>query len=120
MALVARIFGTPADVLPPTLADFREYLNEKLAGRDLVVGRAARQVADVILRARVPTPLLPAVPAHRLSTAAVLPDRLRQEYGLWWSPAHAAALAVAARSLRLVVSPLLVAASHVAPIPQAA
>jgi uncharacterized protein (DUF2236 family) len=120
MALVARIFGTPAGVLPPTLADFHEYLRAELDGRDLCVGRAARDVAAVILRARVPPPLLPAVPAHRLSTAAMLPERLRQEYGLWWSPAHAAALAVSARSLRLVVSPLLLAAARVAPIPQAA
>jgi uncharacterized protein (DUF2236 family) len=120
MSLVARIFGTPPDVLPPTLADFREYLDAELAGANLCIGPAARDVAAVILRARAPAPLLPAVPAHRLSTAAILPERLRQEYGLWWSPAHAAALAVAARSLRLVVSPLLLAASRVAPIPQAA
>jgi uncharacterized protein (DUF2236 family) len=120
MALVARIFGTPADVLPRTLADFRDYLDAELAGRDLCVGRAARDVAAVILRARVPAPLLPIVPAHRLSTAGILPPRLRREYGLSWTPAHAAALAVSARSLRLLVSPLLAAASHVAPIPKAA
>ena len=120
MALVARIFGAPPDVMPPTLSDFREYLQQQLGGPDLLVGRAARDVAAVILRARVPAPLLPAVPAHRLSTAGILPARLRREYGLSWSPAHAAALAVAARSLRLVVSPLIVAAAYVAPIPQAA
>ena len=56
----------------------------------------------------------------RLSTAGILPERIRREYGLWWSPAHAAALAVAARSLRLVVAPLFGAASRVAPIPQPA
>jgi uncharacterized protein (DUF2236 family) len=120
MALVAQIFGMPADVLPRTLADFQEYLEQELAGPNLAIGPAGREVASVILRARMPAPLLPAVPAHRLSTAGILPERLREEYGLWWSPAHAAALVVAARSLRFVVSPLLLAASHVAPIPQAA
>src|SRR5919201_4459832 len=69
MSLVARIFGTPADVLPPTLGDFREYLDDELAGPNLCVGPAARDVAAVILRARVPPPLLPAVPPPRLSTA---------------------------------------------------
>jgi uncharacterized protein (DUF2236 family) len=28
MALVARVFGTPADVIPPSLADFRDYLQD--------------------------------------------------------------------------------------------
>jgi uncharacterized protein (DUF2236 family) len=120
MSLVARIFGTPAEVLPPTLGDFREYIDAELAGSNLCVGPAACDVAAVILRARVPPPLMPVVPTHRLSTAGILPEELRREYGLWWTPAHAAALAVAARSLRLVVSPLLLAASRVAPIPEAA
>src|SRR5919201_4755847 len=120
MALVARIFGTPASVLPPTLADFREYLAAELAGGNLCIGRGARDVAAVILRARMPAPLLPVVPAHRLSTACILPPRLRREHGLSWTPGHAAALAVSARSLRLLVSPLFAAASHIAPIPAAA
>ncbi len=120
MALVARIFGTPADVLPPTLGAFDDYLAGELSGTNLCVGAGARRVADVLLGARVPPQLLPAVPAHRLSSAGILPERLRRDYGLWWSPAHAAALAVSARSLRLVVTPLLFAGARVVPIPQAA
>src|SRR5262245_53552901 len=47
MALVARIFGTPADVIPPTLADFRSYLHERFSSPELGVTEPARQVADV-------------------------------------------------------------------------
>jgi uncharacterized protein (DUF2236 family) len=112
MALVARLFGTPADMIPPTLAEFRAYVRDELSGRNIVVTRAALDVAEAILDAPVPGPLRLAGPAHRLATAALLPARLRGEYGLRWSRAHAAALPVAARSLRLVVLPLARAADQ--------
>ena len=112
MALVARLFGTPADVIPPTLADFHAYVRGELSGRNIVVTPAALDVAETVLDAPVRGPLRLAGPAHRLATAALLPPRLRREYGLRWSSAHAAALPVAARSLRLVVLPLARAADQ--------
>ena len=57
------------------------------------------------------------MPAHRLATAAFLPERLRGEYGLHWSPAHGAALELSARPLRLGAMLLLRAAERVAPSP---
>jgi uncharacterized protein (DUF2236 family) len=115
MALVGRLFGTPAAVIPPHLPDFRDYLRAQLSGPDLCVTGPARQVAAVILEARLPPPLRLLRPAHRLSTAALLPAPLREEYGLGWSPAHATALALAARSLRLAATPLFRAAARVSP-----
>ena len=115
MALVARIFGTPASVVPRTLAEFREYFAAQLDGADICVTDPAREVADVILAARVPAPLRLIVPAHRLSTAALLPRRLREEYGLAWSRAHAAVLDVAARSVRVAAVPLFLVSERVAP-----
>jgi uncharacterized protein (DUF2236 family) len=53
-------------------------------------------------------------PAHRLSTAALLPERLREEYGLSWTPARAVALPLAARSLRYAAYPLFLAAERIA------
>jgi uncharacterized protein (DUF2236 family) len=115
MALVGRLFGTPASVIPARLADFREYLRAQLSGPDLCVTDPAREVAAVILEARVLPPLRPLGPAHRLSTAGLLPARLREEYGLGWSRGHAAALGLAARSLRLAATPLFRAAARVSP-----
>ncbi len=103
---------TPADVIPPTLADFHAYVRGELSGRNIVVTPAALDVAETVLDAPVRGPLRLAGPAHRLATAALLPPRLRREYGLRWSSAHAAALPVAARSLRLVVLPLARAADQ--------
>jgi uncharacterized protein (DUF2236 family) len=115
MAIVARLFGTPAAVIPAGLADFREYICAQLAGRDLCVTDPAREVAAVVLAARLPPPLRLLASAHRLSTAALLPARLRQEYGLGWSRAHAAALALATGPLRVAATPLFLAATHTSP-----
>jgi uncharacterized protein (DUF2236 family) len=115
MAIVARLFGTPPAVIPACLADFREYMRARLSGPDLCVTDPAREVAAVILEARLPPPMRLIGPAHRLSAAALLPARLREEYGLGWSRAHAAVLALAAGSLRLAAPPLLRAAARTSP-----
>jgi uncharacterized protein (DUF2236 family) len=115
MALVARIFGTPASVLPGSLGEFREYFREQVAGGELCVTRPAREVAAVIWEARLPAPLRLLVPAHRLSCAGLLPVRLRLEYGFRWSPLHELALPLATRSLDLGASPLLQIAARLAP-----
>jgi uncharacterized protein (DUF2236 family) len=75
----------------------------------------AREVAAVILDAPLPAPLRVLVPAHRLATTALLPQRVREEYGLRWSRAHTVPLALAARSLRVLAVPLLRAAGRASP-----
>jgi len=114
MCLVARIFGTPGDVLPVSLAEFRAWFDETVADGPIVVTPPARDVAAAVLRARLPAPMRLIAPAHRLSTAALLPERLREEYGLCWTPARAVALPLAARSLRYAAYPLFLAAERIA------
>jgi uncharacterized protein (DUF2236 family) len=118
MALMARIFGTPADVIPPTLRAFRAYFDETVAGDDICVTLPAREVADVILEARLPAPLRLLAPSHRLATAALLPTRLREAYDLRWTPLHALALPVAGRSMHLGAVPLLRVAGRLSPPPR--
>jgi uncharacterized protein (DUF2236 family) len=114
MCLVARIFGTPGDLLPVSLADFRAWFDETVSDGPIVVTPPARDVAAAVLRARLPAPMRLIAPAHRLSTAALLPERLREEYGLAWTPARAVALPLAARSLRYAAYPLFLAAERIA------
>ena len=115
MALVARLFGTPAGVIPRSLSDFREYFVAEINGGTIVVTAPAQEVAAVILAAQLPVPLRVFVPAHRLSTAALLPPRLRDQYGLRWSVFHELALQLAARSMRITAMPVLAVASRLAP-----
>jgi uncharacterized protein (DUF2236 family) len=112
MAVVARLFGTPAKVIPPTLTAFRDYFNVQMESDTITVTPPAKDVAAVILDAALPTPMRLLVPAHRLSTAALLPPRLREEYGLRWSSVHELALPVAAHSVKLAATPALFAASR--------
>jgi uncharacterized protein (DUF2236 family) len=114
MALVAEIFGMPREVLPPTMSDFRAYFAERLCHPEICVTEPAREVADVILRASsLPAPLRLIAPAHRLSTAALLPPRLREEYGLDWSVGRALVLRGGAHSIRLAAAPLFLMAARV-------
>jgi uncharacterized protein (DUF2236 family) len=115
MALVARIFGTPAAVIPASFGAFQDYFHSELECGDIRVTRPAREVATVILDAPLPAPLRLLAPAHRLSTAGLLPPKLREEYGLRWTALHARTLPLAARSLQVSATPLLRIASRLAP-----
>jgi uncharacterized protein (DUF2236 family) len=115
MALVARIFGTPASVIPDSFDHFREYFRSEVESGDICVTGPARDVASVILHAPLPAPLRLLAPAHRLSTAGLLPPKLREDYDLRWTTLHERALPLAARSLQLSATPLLHIASKLAP-----
>ena len=115
MALVAGFFGLPRTTVPASLADFGDYLDAQLTRPEICVTTPAREVATVILEAPLPAPLRLLVPAHRLATAALLPQSVREEFGLRWSRAHALPLALAARSLRVLAVPLLRTAGRVSP-----
>jgi uncharacterized protein (DUF2236 family) len=106
MALVAQVFGLPRSAIPATLADFRGYLHDRLASPEICASAPARDVAAVILEAPLPAPLRVLAPVHRLATAALLPLRLREEYGVGWSRADAMRLSLAAPSLRVLAVPL--------------
>ena len=115
MALVGRLLGLPRAVIPATLSDFRAYFDAMLASRVIAVTEPAREIAAVVLRAPLPSPLRVLRPAHRLATAGLLPAPLRGEYGLPWSDTRAAALPLAARLLLAASNPLFVAARWVSP-----
>jgi uncharacterized protein (DUF2236 family) len=81
---LALLFEIPETLIPRSLADFNSYLERMLASGEIAVGPTARALAEEIL---YPTPwvLKPVSPLFRLITAALLPERLRDAYGLTWS-----------------------------------
>ncbi len=115
MSKVAMLFGAPDAVLPPTYSQFQEYWRAQIASDAIVVTPPAREVASVILAARLPAPLRILGPAHRLAAARILPARLRHDYGLRWSPLHEAALPIAGNAVRYGTTPLLTVAARVRP-----
>ena len=113
MNLVARLFGTPAEVLPHSYDTFRTYFETQLQSGTITVTRPAREVAGVILAAALPAPLRLLAPAHRLATAHILPPKLRHQYGLRWTTLHDLALPLAGATVRYGTTPILSIAGHV-------
>ena len=81
---LARLFEIPAALIPPSLADFNNYMERMVASSAIAVGPMARSLAQEIVYPR-PWILKPGAPLHRLMTAGLLPDKLRQAYGLEWN-----------------------------------
>jgi uncharacterized protein (DUF2236 family) len=107
MKRVAEVFGLALADQPDTLADFRDYKRGMLASEVICVTAEARALAPVVLSPPLPAVARPAWQAVNLATAGFLPRRLREGYGLWWTPAHRALLASSAAAMRRGVMPVL-------------
>ena len=107
MKTLARLFGTPDDVIPRSLDAFRLYMAERLSSGEIVVTEAAQRIAETVLRPPVPLALRPLAEAVNLLTVSLLPERLRTGYGLSWDPARAVLVAASRPWIRRVVLPLM-------------
>jgi uncharacterized protein (DUF2236 family) len=81
---LASLFEIPDSIVPASLTDFHGYMTRMLAEDKIAVGPAARAISKDILHPR-PWILRPAGPLFALITAGMLPERLRQGYGLIWT-----------------------------------
>ena len=106
-SLKARIFGTPDSVIPPTYADFRDYMDERLASPEICVTDPAREVAHWVMKPPLPLTLRPAWRWFNLVTVGLLPAELRREYGFRWTKAHEAAFRSSRAVVRNLVLPLM-------------
>ncbi len=77
---LALLLGAPADRTPGDPSSFRRWFDDVLAGDTLTVGETGRDIARAVLEGpgvqRGPVPLI---------TAALLPPRLRRDFGLAWN-----------------------------------
>jgi uncharacterized protein (DUF2236 family) len=81
---LAALFGIQEEIIPPSIEAFDAYIRRSLASGEIVAGDKAKRLAQDIL---YPSPwvLRPAAPIFRLVTAGLLPETLRQAYGLAWN-----------------------------------
>jgi uncharacterized protein (DUF2236 family) len=84
----ARLFGVTDAVLPSTYRGFLEYVRAMERSELLTVGEGARRLADRVLDPPLPAALRLTRPAAAAVTAALLPERLRREFGLGWGIAE--------------------------------
>jgi uncharacterized protein (DUF2236 family) len=88
---VGRLFGLRDRDMPDTLDDLREYKREMLEGDTLHVSDWARRRArSIVLEPPVPWLARPLLETVNFITIALLPDRIRREYG--FSPLPPAAV----------------------------
>jgi uncharacterized protein (DUF2236 family) len=98
----AELFQTPRAVLPPTYAAFRAWYAEQLAGPDLFLTEEARYMGHAsAFRIPMSRRRRPAKRIHDLVMLGSLPPRVRELYGLRYTPANAAACAAVLGASRL-------------------
>lgn len=102
----ARLFGIPADHIPPTLPDFRAYMRDMLRGPVLAVGSASRAIAASLLDPPLPPVLRQLAGSTRLFTVGLLPATIRRRYGYPWTPARERALRLITAAIRAALPAL--------------
>jgi uncharacterized protein (DUF2236 family) len=80
--VVGRLFGLRAGQMPGSLAELEDYGRAMLEGDELHVGGWARRRArKIVLEPPVPNRAQPLLQTVNFITIALLPDRIRGEYG---------------------------------------
>jgi uncharacterized protein (DUF2236 family) len=103
MKTVAQVFGVPHDVLPRRYRDYEAYLRRQVGS--LRVSDDALAVAHSVLDPGVPLPMRPAARVASRLSLGLLPEPLREQYRVRWTPAHRAVLALSSESARRLVVP---------------
>lgn len=83
-AMVADVLGCPPGSQPADLESFRAYMDRMV--NSLEVSGTGREVAAAVLSARRLWFLWPALALNRFITTGLLPERLRAQFGMTWSP----------------------------------
>lgn len=95
------LFGMPADQAPATYGEFREYWDSIWASERLHLTPEARRVAlAVAFQIPLPAYLHPQREVHNLVLAGTLPPRVRELFGLRWTPLQQAAFRTVVAGLR--------------------
>ncbi|MEM3087274.1 MAG: oxygenase MpaB family protein [Halobacteria archaeon] len=99
--ILAGMLGLPAPAMPKDWKAFQAYFRRMVEGHELAVDDATRKMVHTILH----PPGIPrlAAEAQATLTAGLLPERVREMYGLPWGPVQEAVLRMADESIRFMV-----------------
>jgi uncharacterized protein (DUF2236 family) len=110
---LAALFGIREKLIPKSVDDFGAYVNRTIAGDETAVGATARALAREILYAR-PWIFKLAGPLFRFVTIGLLPEKLREKYGLEWSDRRGKSFASFTKMIR-TIRPLMPAVIRIVP-----
>ena len=98
--LFALLFGLGDEVVPETFADFQRWYRSTIASDLIAVGGPAKEMGRFLLAA--PTPVhRPLAAWIAIFTAGLLPEKVREQYGLRWGLVERATFARTLPALRL-------------------
>jgi uncharacterized protein (DUF2236 family) len=86
--LAAEFMLLPKDKVPATYADLEAYVDEIVNSDRLQMSDVAANVGDIIRRGPVPLAIKPVWSFIRFAAFGTLPERVREIYGVKWSPAR--------------------------------
>ncbi|GAC1657817.1 MAG: oxygenase MpaB family protein [Ktedonobacteraceae bacterium] len=80
-----RLLGLPLDAIPRTVLDLEQYINETLYSNRLAATPQARELVQKVLFPSASTLFRPLTHFNLFVTCALLPQPIREIYGLQWS-----------------------------------
>jgi uncharacterized protein (DUF2236 family) len=86
--LLGELLGVPRDRFPRTHDDLREYMSSMITSGALSIDARASELAALVLRPKLRLLPGPAMIPFEIVTAGLLPEQLREQYGLPWGPAQ--------------------------------
>lgn len=86
--LAAEFMLLPKDKVPGTYVDLEGYVDEVVNSDRLQMSDVAANVGDIIRRGPVPPAIKPVWSFIRFAAFGTLPERVRDIYGVKWSPAR--------------------------------
>jgi uncharacterized protein (DUF2236 family) len=113
---VGELLGIPDAMIPRDPEEVRAYVRAQLASGEIIVSDLARRLAHDILNPPFQPAYWPVARLIRLTTAGTLDPKIREGYGLTWTPRDERALTRWAGVVRRArgVSPALIARWRVA------
>jgi uncharacterized protein (DUF2236 family) len=99
---VAELLELPSEKIPPTVDELNQYVNDMVAGDTLQVTDAALEVARLFREVPAEAEWKPVLRAVAWWAFGSLPPKLREAYGIRWSPARERALRASLHALRLM------------------
>jgi uncharacterized protein (DUF2236 family) len=103
---VGELLGLPADSMPATYVDLKDYVSRRLTDGSLWISedrreQAERMILDPPFEGWMRAALIPVTETIRLVSTGLLPPEIRRLFGFSWDPGREALLRSALLQLRL-------------------
>jgi uncharacterized protein (DUF2236 family) len=100
---VAHLLGLLPDKMPCTVNDLRQYVHDMVHSNRLVATPQARQLAHQVLFPPAPAIVRPLMHLNLQLTCALLPQPIREIYGLEWNTGRQHLFDLSARGMRVII-----------------